>query len=116
MAGFGAGGWPIERYAMNLFDEWGLGSAEHNYGILLLVSKGDHKARIELGKAFTRERDQQASAIMSGTIVQRFKQGDFSGGIREGVKGLDAMAREARASYRAPATSAAPAPAAPVSA
>lgn len=104
MSSYGAGGWPIERYAMNLFDEWGLGSPDHNYGILLLVSKGDRKARIELGKAYNRERDERAASIMSSAIVPRFKQGDFSGGILAGVKELDAMARDARASYRAPVT------------
>jgi uncharacterized membrane protein YgcG len=102
MGAYGAGGWPVERYAMNLFDEWGLGSPEHNYGILLLVSKGDRKARIELGKAFNRERDEQATAIMQGAIVPRFKRGDFSGGIRAGVEQLDALARGARLGYAAP--------------
>ena len=48
LAAYGAGGWPIERYAMNLMSEWGVGWEEWNYGMLLLVSPGDRKARIEL--------------------------------------------------------------------
>lgn len=96
MAKYGASGWPIERYAMNLFDEWGIGASNHNYGILLLVSKGDRKARIELGAGYTHERDTQTSRIMSDVIVPRFKQGDFSAGILAGVKALDAMVRNQR--------------------
>ncbi len=95
LASFNAGGWQIERYATNLFDEWGIGRADYNYGILLLVSKGDRKARIELGKGFTRERDEQCAQIMQGAIIPRFKQGDYSGGIKAGVNALDAMARGA---------------------
>jgi len=96
LASFNAGGWQIERYATNLFDEWGIGRADYNYGILLLVSKGDRKARIELGKGFTRERDERCAQIMSETIIPRFKAGDYSGGIRTGVLELDALARGVR--------------------
>lgn len=62
LADYGAAGWPIERYAMNLFAEWGIGRASRNSGILLLVSKGDRKVRVELGAAWSRERDAAAAA------------------------------------------------------
>ena len=42
----------IESYARGLFHNWGIGSQAHNYGVLLLVSVGDRKARIELGAAW----------------------------------------------------------------
>jgi len=45
---YGAAGYTIERYATALFNEWGIGSEERNYGMLLLVAVGDRKARIEL--------------------------------------------------------------------
>ncbi len=95
MADHGASGWTIERYAMNVFDEWGIGSKSYDYGILLLVSKGDRKARIELGAGWTRERDSAAANIMSMDIVPAFKRGDYSGGILKGVQQLDALARVA---------------------
>jgi uncharacterized membrane protein YgcG len=93
LADHNAAGWTIDRYAHNLFDEWGIGAQARNYGILLLVSKGDRKARIEFGAGFTRERDQAAAQIMQSTIVPRFKQGDYSGGIRAGVEALDKIGR-----------------------
>jgi uncharacterized protein len=89
---------PIESFAQLLFDQWNIGVAklngqDWNTGILLLVSKGDRKARIELGGGWRRDHDRQAQQIMDEIIVPHFKKGDFSGGILAGVEALDKMAR-----------------------
>lgn len=83
----------IEGYATKLFDHWGIGSQERNFGMLLLVSVGDRKARIELGAGFERNYDRQANDIMQSLIVPAFRRGDFPTGITDGVRGMDAMAR-----------------------
>jgi uncharacterized protein len=83
----------IERYASELFDEWGIGWQHRNHGILLLISKGDRKARIELGADWAGRHDLQAQQIMDELIVPAFKRGDFPAGIADGVRGLDALAR-----------------------
>lgn len=83
----------VESYAQALFDKWGIGSQDRNFGILLLVSVGDRKARIELGKAWAGKHDKDAAYVMNDIIVPAFKRGDFSGGIRQGVQALDKMAR-----------------------
>ncbi|WP_300674552.1 TPM domain-containing protein [Desulfoluna sp.] len=83
----------IEEYATALFDEWGIGWEDRNYGILLLVSRGDRKARIELGADWGRDYDTQARQVMNELIIPSFKRGDYSTGIADGVRGLDAMAR-----------------------
>ena len=88
-----ASGLGIDPYARALFDAWGIGSPDRNYGILLLVSAGDRQARIELGAGFEHRYDTQASDIMQSLIVPAFKRGDYSTGISDGVRGLDAMAR-----------------------
>src|SRR5262252_1336634 len=92
LASKGAGGWPIERYAMNLMDEWGVGWPDWNYGMLLLVSPGDRKARIELGGSWERRKDDEAHRVMSERIIPRFKEGRFDQGILDGVRGLRAIA------------------------
>ena len=92
LADHGAAGWPIERYAMNLFSEWGIGWQEWNHGMLLLVSTGDRKARIEMGAGWGHRMDGDAQRIMDELIVPNFKRGDFSRGIVEGAKGLQALA------------------------
>jgi len=88
LAQYGAKGWPIERYAMNLMSEWGVGYEDWNYGMLLLVSPGDRKARIELGGSWARRKDEEAKRVMAERIIPRFKQGNYSKGILEGVRGL----------------------------
>ena len=99
MAQHGGAGLRIETFARLLFDQWGigpvkLGETQWNYGILLLVSQQDRKARVELGAGWKREKDAVAQKIMDEMIIPRFKSGDFSGGIVAGVESLDKMARD----------------------
>jgi uncharacterized protein len=88
-----ATGMGIEGYARQLFDHWGIGYEERNFGMLLLVSVGDRKARIELGKGWAHDYDYQAEDVMQSLIVPAFKRGDYATGISDGVRGMDAMAR-----------------------
>jgi uncharacterized protein len=108
MRDHGGQGMRIETFARLLFDQWEIGHAElngqvWNTGILLLVSKGDRKARIELGAGWRRDKDQVCKDIMDQQIIPRFKQQDFSGGIKAGVVALDAMARELQMPIAQPA-------------
>ncbi len=98
MAAHGGADLRIETFARLLFDQWGVGHAklggqDWNTGILLLVAKGDRKARIELGAGWKREKDALCSKIMDELIIPAFKQGKFSEGIVAGVAALDKMAR-----------------------
>ncbi len=98
MSSFGGEGMRIETFAMLLFNQWELGHKEWNgqywnKGIMLLVSREDRVARIELGDGFGREKDAQSREIMETQIVSRFKSGEFSKGILHGVLALDKMAR-----------------------
>lgn len=95
---YGGTGMRIETFAHLLFDQWAIGQAKvggqlWNTGMLLLVSRDDRKARIELGAGWKHEQDALAQQIMVEQIVPRFRQGDYSGGIVAGVEALDKMAR-----------------------
>ncbi|QDU42922.1 hypothetical protein Mal52_13920 [Symmachiella dynata] len=99
MADHGGRGMRIETFARLLFDQWQIGPAklgenQWNKGILLLVSKDDRKARIELGAGWGREKDDLCLQIMDEQIIPRFKQGNFSAGILAGVQSLEKMARD----------------------
>ena len=99
MANHGGEGMPIETFAALLFNQWQIGHArlegqDWNTGILLLVSKGDRKARIELGAAWGRTENQTCQKIMDDYIIAQFKQGNFPAGIVAGVDALDKMARK----------------------
>lgn len=87
----------IEEVAQRLFDHWKIGKkykngAMKNQGILLLVSVGDRRARIELGADWGRHWDKHCDVIMQRSIVRHFKTGDYAKGIHEGVKRLSTMA------------------------
>jgi uncharacterized protein len=82
-------GAPIEDYASKLYAAWGIGGAERDTGVLLLIAKQDRKMRIEVGYGLT----PYITDILSGRIIRneitpRFKQGDFAGGITAGVNAL----------------------------
>lgn len=98
MAACGAPDLRIETFATMLFDQWGIGydkigDTSWNRGILLLVSRDDRKARIELGADWAHDYDATCQKIMDEQIIPNFKQGKFSAGILAGVQGLDKMAR-----------------------
>lgn len=98
MAEHGGGGLRIEPFAMLLFNQWAIGHAklgdqDWNTGILLLISKRDRKARIELGGEWGREKDALCRRITDELIIPDFKSGEFSSGIVAGVEALDKMAR-----------------------
>lgn len=93
LSAYEAAGQSIEQYTRALFDNWGIGFQDRNYGMLLLVSEGDRKARIEFGKGWDHRHDYDANQIMQNLIIPQFKKGQFSNGILQGVRGLDAAAR-----------------------
>jgi uncharacterized protein len=98
MARCGGADLRIETFAQLLFDQWGIGQPSlegqpWNTGILLLVSRDDRKARIQLGAGWHRDKDAPCLRIMDCDIIPFFKRGDFSAGILRGVRGLDKMAR-----------------------
>lgn len=99
MAQYGGADMRIETFATILFNQWQighvqLGDQDWNTGILVLVSKNDRKARIELGAGWGHREDQQSQQIMNEYMVAYFKQGEFSQGILAGVEALDKMARK----------------------
>lgn len=109
MGGDPAGG--IEKYAKDLFNHWGIGSAKDNRGVLLLLSSGDRKARIQLGSAWPPSQDAVTQKIMDTSIVPAIKRGAIAQGLIAGVTDLGAMIAESEAARKgaAPATSSAPA-------
>ncbi|MBL8990314.1 MAG: TPM domain-containing protein [Phycisphaerae bacterium] len=92
VADYGAWNVTVDKYAELVFNNWGIGTREYNFGILLLISKNDRKARIELGAGWKHDYDEFAAEVMNNLIVPNFKRGRFSEGVRVGVDGLRCMA------------------------
>ncbi|MDP7205977.1 MAG: TPM domain-containing protein, partial [Pirellulaceae bacterium] len=96
MAAFGYSGEDIQPFAQQWFDEWEIGTEKQtgeNRGILLLISRADRKARIELGKDWGRRWDGHCQRIMDGVILPHFRNERYEMGIIEGMEKLAAMAR-----------------------
>ncbi|MCI0356155.1 MAG: TPM domain-containing protein [Acidobacteria bacterium] len=87
------GGSDIDSYALGMFNAWGIGARVQSKGILLLVAVADRKARIELGEGYAHTQDTLATEIMQEIIVPKFKNQEYSAGIRDGVHALDNLAR-----------------------
>jgi uncharacterized protein len=76
----------IEQYGIRVAEQWKLGRKGIDDGAILIVAKHDRTLRIEVGYGLEGVlNDATAKRIVSDTIVPRFRQGDFAGGIREGV-------------------------------
>ncbi len=82
-------GYPIEDYGYQLGRHWKIGQAGTNNGILLIVAPTERKVRIEVGRGL----EPQMTDLMSGVIIRNaitpaFRRGDFSGGIKAGVRDI----------------------------
>jgi uncharacterized protein len=76
----------IEQYALRVAEQWKLGRAKVDDGAILVVAKGDRTLRLEVGYGLEGAlSDITSKRIVSDTIVPRFKQGDYYGGIDAGV-------------------------------
>lgn len=94
VAAAGGAGLQIEQFSTQLFNRMGIGNAAWNYGILLVVSRDDRKARIEMGAAWAHRKDSQCITIMDEYIVPYCRDGKYSKGILCGVRALDKLARD----------------------
>ncbi len=76
-------------YALRLGREWGIGTAEKNNGVILLVAPNERKVRIEVGYGLEGALpDGLAGQIISRNILPAFKESDYPTGIQSGVTAI----------------------------
>jgi uncharacterized protein len=92
-------GYPIEDFGYQLGRAWGIGQKNTNNGVLLIVAPTERKVRIEVGRGLEPQlTDLMTKLIIQNRILPAFKRGDFSGGIRAGVRDIrDTMLGDAEA-------------------
>ena len=85
-------GYPLDEWGYQLGRHWGIGRKGANTGALLLVDSGEHKVRIEVGYGLEGTlTDALSDDIIRKTIVPKFKQNDYPGGISDGVDAILAV-------------------------
>jgi len=74
----------IEQYALEVFNQNQLGQEGKDNGILILFSKLDREVRIEVGYGLEPYiTDAVASRIIRNTMIPKFKEEDYFGGLDE---------------------------------
>lgn len=80
------GGWSIGRFAEELGNTWGVGSAERNDGVVVIVDVGGRETWVEYGDGlgdFPRDPEEIAALGNAG-----FRNGNFDGGVLGILAGL----------------------------
>ena len=83
------GGDPIEDFSIRVAEAWKIGHKGSDNGVLLIVSRDDHKARIEVGYGLEGKlTDLVAGRIINDQIVPAFKAKQFDAGFTNGVASI----------------------------
>ncbi len=82
----GLGGLTIEQASIQVVDQWKLGGADKDNGVLLMFAKKERRARIEVGQGLEGNlTDAHAKRIIDETIMPLFRSGNTDQGILLGV-------------------------------
>lgn len=103
----------IEQFSIRLAEAWKVGRKGVDDGVIVIVAKDDRRVRIEVGYGLEGAiPDAVAKRVIEERITPRFREGDFYGGVRDGVDQLVRLAEgeklpapAARASSRDPVSS-----------
>jgi uncharacterized protein len=96
-------GLTVEAYANRLFNDWKIGQAQEDNGVLLLVAPSDRTVRIEVGYGLEPILpDGLAGEIIRTEIVPEFKSGNFPRGIGRGLNRIAQIVRRDPAAMASP--------------
>ena len=79
----------IEEFSTRVTDEWKLGRAGVDDGVLFVIAKQERRMRIQTGRGVQGVlTDALSRRIIAERVAPRFKAGDFAGGIDAGVDAI----------------------------
>jgi uncharacterized protein len=78
----------IESFATHLFNTWGIGNAQRNDGVLILVAVKDRDVRVELGAGYGSGHSPEMQAIIDKYMLPEFRNGAYSAGIFKGTQAI----------------------------
>ena len=80
-------GMSVEEYANRMFKAWGVGQAKQDNGVLVVVAPNEREMRIEVGYGLEGVLpDGLAGEIIREQFTPRFREDDYPGGIRDGIR------------------------------
>lgn len=80
----------IEDYAVQLFDNWGIGAADEDNGVLFITALTEREVRIEVGYGLESIiTDGRAGRILDREVIPHFKDGDYEAGILAGAAAIE---------------------------
>ena len=85
IAAQGGAGMRIEDYGKALVNAWGVGGADRNDGILLLLDTQSREARIALGSGYDPVYDGRAARVLSTAVLPPLRDGQIAAGIEAGI-------------------------------
>ena len=87
----------IERYALDVANEWGVGEQHWNNGILIVVSIEDRQVRIEIGLGLESVfSDARTGEIMDIHLIPHFRNNEFGDGL---IQTMNTIAEIIRSEY-----------------
>ncbi|MEA3355208.1 MAG: TPM domain-containing protein [Patescibacteria group bacterium] len=79
----------IENTAVEVFEQWGIGTKGNDNGILLLIASNERKLKIEVGYGLEPVlTDSRAGTIIRSVITPEFKNNNYDAGISKGVDAI----------------------------
>ncbi|MFA5729271.1 MAG: TPM domain-containing protein [Candidatus Neomarinimicrobiota bacterium] len=79
----------IEQYSIQVVDQWQLGTAQKDNGVLLLIAVQDRQVRIEVGYGLEGVlTDLISFQIIRNVIAPQFRNGNYYAGIDQGLRAI----------------------------
>ncbi len=78
----------IEAFATNLFNTWGVGTAQKNDGVLILTAWKDREVRIEVGAGFGDSLNADMQTIIDEQMIPAFRNENYSQGVYDGARAV----------------------------
>lgn len=79
----------IAGLARALFNQWGIGHASRNDGVLILLAMAEAEVRVALGAGYAPVWDGRAQRVIEVFMLPLFAKEDYAGGLRAGIRGLE---------------------------
>ncbi len=77
----------VEEFAARVFESWKLGRKGKDNGVLIIISPGDKRARIEVGRGLQgRITEEAAGRIVRDLMTPSFNLGDYDQGMEDGLR------------------------------